>query len=75
MSMDYIRSNSLLHQKHKQKKKKKKKNFDWNPVLLKRFGFFWYFGVFLFLVFCFFLAFCCSGFQIYSSLSHNLHLV
>ena len=46
MSMYYIRSNFLLHQKPKN---------DWNPLLLKTFLFFFCFlVVFVFLVFVFF---------------------
>ena len=60
MSMYYIRSNFLLHQKPKTKKNtKKNKTFDWNPVLFNSFGFLFFFFFcilcfFVFLVFCLF---------------------
>ena len=70
---------TLYYTKNQKPKKKKKKTFDWNPVLLKNFGFlvFWYFGflVVLFFGILFFGFFLCSGIRIYSSLSHHLHLV
>ena len=85
MSLYYIRSNFLLHQKpttknpKKKPKKKTNKTFDWSPVLLKSFDFLvlWYFGFFGFLVSWFFgiLVFWCFSFWIYSSLSHNFYLV